>query len=170
MGSMFYYYPLSNLGLVYTFLGQSDKAEAIFQESLEWSRTKGGPLMVAIDLEHLANLAWKKKDYQKAKTYYHEAIETAYSIVNKPNCYAFMRGLAAMLFEQGKPEPACRLMGAAKARLEEMGYALEPPDAEQLDRDLAAARKRMGAEQVEALLEEGASMTWDETVAFALKV
>lgn len=169
VGSRSYYYPLSNLGLVYTFLGLNDQAQAIFEESLAWSRTQSDPLMVAIDLEHLANLSWKQKQYGKAQMYYHEAIEIAYKIDDKPIGYAFLQGLAAMLFEQGRTERACRLMGAAKTRLEEMGYALEPPDAEQLERDLQAARKRLTAKQVDALFAEGVAMTWDEAVAYALQ-
>ena len=56
----------------------------------------------------------------------------------------------------------------AKMLIKKLEYTPPAPDRERTERDCAALTEQLGQQQLEALLAEGAAMTLDQAVAFAL--
>ena len=69
----------------------------------------------------------------------------------------------------GRDEDAVRLEGAVEARWEELGIGFRPRVLETWrERDLGAARARLGEARAAALYEEGRAMGWDQALELAL--
>jgi hypothetical protein len=69
----------------------------------------------------------------------------------------------------GRDEDAVRLEGAVEARWEELGIAARPRVLEAWrERDLGAARARLGEQRATAAFEQGRAMAWEEAIELAL--
>ena len=81
-----------------------------------------------------------------------------------------IHGLAFTAAGLGRDEDALRLEGAVDAKYAELGavLALLTFYATWRERDLGAARARLGEPRASAAFDEGRAMTWDEAVEFAL--
>ena len=74
-------------------------------------------------------------------------------------------GFAMALAGLGRDENALRLEGAIDATWEELGVGVRPRVIETWrERDLGAARSRLGEPRASAVLEEGRKMSWEEAV------
>ncbi len=61
-----------------------------------------------------------------------------------------------------------RLFGAAAARREQIGFAIDPADRSDYDRDVAAAQPRLSPGEWEAGWAEGKAMTLEQAIAYGL--
>ena len=70
----------------------------------------------------------------------------------------------------GRDEDALRLEGAVDAKCNELGVSLVllPLLAAWRERDLGAARARLGEPRATAAFDEGRAMTWDQAIELAL--
>ena len=69
----------------------------------------------------------------------------------------------------GRDEDAVQLEGAVEARWEELGIVSRPRVLEAWrERDLGAARARLGEQRSTAAFEEGLAMAWEEAIELAL--
>jgi hypothetical protein len=80
-----------------------------------------------------------------------------------------IHGLALTAAGLGRHEDALRLEGAVEAKYEELGASLTLPFVEAWrERDLGAARARLGEQRANTAFDEGRAMTWDQAVELAL--
>src|SRR5437764_14285158 len=78
-------------------------------------------------------------------------------------------GLAFTAAGLGRDEDALRLEGAVDAKWEGLGVSHAPPLSEAWrERDLGAARARLGEPRANAAFEEGRAMTWDQAIELAV--
>jgi len=81
-----------------------------------------------------------------------------------------IHGLAFTAAGLGRDEDALRLEGAVDAKYEELGASLDllPLYAAWRERDVGAARARLGEARANTAFDEGRAMTWDQAVELAL--
>ena len=88
---------------------------------------------------------------------------------NKREIAYCLEGLAAVAGEQGQPDRACRLFGAAAALRKTGGWPLEPVYQSEYQRQVAALRDTLGEKAFAAAWAEGQAMTLGQAIAYALE-
>ena len=135
--------------------GQFDRAEPLAQE---------------LDDDHyLADCAQHRRDYALAEQYRLSALNSILRTGVETNQVTEIFGLAMVAAGLGRDEDAVRLEGAVEARWEELGIVSRPRVLEAWrDRDLGAARARLGEQRATAAFEKGRAMAWEEAIELAL--
>ena len=118
---------------------------------------------------YLADCAMHRRDYNLAKQHRLSALETVLTIGDVMQQTIEILGLAFTAAGLGRDEDALRLEGAVDAKWNELGVPHAPPLSEAWrERDLGAARARLGEPRASAAFDEGRAMTWDQAVELAL--
>jgi tetratricopeptide (TPR) repeat protein len=117
----------------------------------------------------LADCAMARLDYTLAEQHQLTALETALTTGYVWQQSIEILGLALTAAGLGRDEDALRLEGAVDAKWKELGASLALPFAEAWrERDLGAARARLGETRATAAFDEGRAMTWDQAIELAL--
>ena len=80
-----------------------------------------------------------------------------------------LEGLARVLGARGRPAVAAHLLAAAAAQRRVLGAPLAPAEQDELDREAAALRGRLGDAAFDAAWAAGQAMTLQQAVASALE-
>jgi hypothetical protein len=128
------------------------------------------PLAEELQDDHfLADCAMHRRDYALAQRHYSGAIQAwllAGDVVGQT--YETL-GLAMSAAGLGRDEDELRLEAAVDAKWEELGLITRPRVLETWrERDLGAARARLGEARAAAALNEGRAMAWEQAVELAL--
>jgi predicted ATPase len=128
------------------------------------------PIAEELGNEHyLADCAQGRGDYASAATYRLSVLADAVASERQTQQVTEVFGLAMIAGGFGRDEDAVRLEGAVEARWDELGIAARPRVvATWRERDLGAARVRLGDARASALYEEGRVMGWDRALELAL--
>ena len=128
------------------------------------------PLAEELGNEHyLADCAQHRGDYALAAQYRLSVLESALRTEDEGQQLIEVFGLAMTAGGLGRDEDAVRLEGAVEARWEELGIGSRPRVLETWrERDLGAARARLGEARAAALYEEGRAMGWGKALELAL--
>jgi predicted ATPase/class 3 adenylate cyclase len=180
------------LGAAFYQAGEKSRALELFEQNLELARGLGHdpllgyalhgvcqlllatgqferaePLARELDNDHyLADCAQHRRDYALAEQRRLRALDAALAIGAEPSQAIEIFGLAMIAAGLGRDEEAVRLEGAVEAKWEELGVASRPRVLETWrERDLGAARARVGEARATALFEEGRAMSWEQAVA-----
>ena len=175
--------------------GEKSRALELFEQNLELARRVGHdtllryslrgvcnlllatgdferaePLAQELDDDHyLADCAQHRRDYTLAEQHRLSALEDALTTGAESLQVTEIFGLAMIAAGLGRDEDAVRLEGAVETRWEELGIATRPRVLEAWrERDLGAARARLGEQRATAALEQGRAMAWEEAVELAL--
>jgi tetratricopeptide (TPR) repeat protein len=118
---------------------------------------------------YLADCAMHRRDYTLAEQHRLSALETALTIGNMHQQTTEILGLAITAAGLGRDEDALRLEGAVDAKWKELGVSRAPPVLEPWrERDIGAARARLGEPRANTAFDEGRAMTWDQAIELAL--
>ena len=113
-----------------------------------------------------------RRDYTLAEEHRLRALETTLRIGDVMQQAIEIHGLALTAAGLGRDEDALRLEGAVDAKYaRELGAVLRPPPVlyePWRERDLGAARARLGEPRATAAFDEGRAMTWDQAIELAL--
>ena len=175
--------------------GERSRALELHEQNLELARCLGhGPLInyalrgvcqlllatgqferaepLARELEddhYLADCAQNRRDYALAEQHRVRELESTVAKGVEINQATEVFGIAMIAGGLGRDEEALRLEGAVEAKWEELGVASRPRVLERWrERDLGAARARLGQARAAAAYDEGRAMTWEDAVALAL--
>ena len=129
------------------------------------------PLAEELQNDHyLADCAMHRRDYTLAARHYSRQLEAWIRDGDVVGQTFQVLGFAMALAGLGRDEDALRLEAAIDATWEELGVAARPRVVETWrERDLGAARARLGEPRASAASEEGRSMTWEQAVELALR-
>jgi hypothetical protein len=118
----------------------------------------------------LADCAMDRRDYTLAERHRLSALETSLRSDNVMQQTIEIHGLALTAAGLGRDEDALRLEGAVNAKYAELGVvsALLQFYADWYERDLGAARARLGEARADAAFGEGQAMSWDQAIELAL--
>jgi predicted ATPase/DNA-binding CsgD family transcriptional regulator len=155
---------LADLGVVARIQGDLERAESLLRESLALSREVGDTWRVALSLHGLGKVAFRRGDYMGAAGFYTQSLVLSKQVENRWIADDCLEGLAAVACAQGQHGRASRLLGAADALREMLGY--HPLASEQADHDrcVAAARAGLRENAFAAAWAEGRTMTLEQTI------
>jgi tetratricopeptide (TPR) repeat protein len=150
--------------------GQFARAEPLALELHASMRDSEDVMFMCAGDHYLADCAMHRRDYTLAEQHRLSAFETALTSENVMQQTIEILGLALTAAGLRRDEEAVRLEGAVDAKYEELGtsLALLPFFRAWRERDLGAARARLGEARASAVFDEGRAMTWDQAVELAL--
>jgi tetratricopeptide (TPR) repeat protein len=159
---------LNNLGLVTLKQGDHARAGALFEESLALHRAAGSEAGAIHPLLGLGRVALGQGDPGRARGLFAEGLALARASGDTRALLHALEVVAALAATQGQAGRAARLTGAAATL---SAAAAIPPGPSGLlgdERQLVAARARLGEEAWAAAWAEGRAMTPEQAVADAL--
>jgi predicted ATPase/DNA-binding XRE family transcriptional regulator len=160
---------LGHLGLAARMLGDLDRARALHGEALELARQVGTAWVGVGVLISLATIEREAGALAEAETLLTEALELC-----REECDVIqlsvesLEGMAGVAAARGRAEGAAVLFGAVHALRERIGTPMPPVNRPAYERDLAAVRATLGVERFTRAWDEGAAMTADQALAYAL--
>jgi predicted ATPase len=150
--------------------GQFERAEPLALELHASMRDSEDVVYMCAADHYLADCAMHRRDYTLAEQHRLSALETALTSEFVMQQAMEILGLALTAAGLGQDEDALRLEGAVDAKWKELGvssFALPFFEAWR-ERDLGAARARLGEPRANTAFDEGRAMTWDQAVELAL--
>ena len=161
----------TQLGTVLLVQGERDRSAEMMEKALAVSRRLGDRTSAVIAVYNLAQVALSRGDYVKAGDLLEEGIVLSDELGDKANLAYFLEGLAAVSGMSGGAERSARLFGAAEGMLEAAGapvYNYYIADRALYEKARAEATSSLGERAFEERRAEGRSMTFEESVAYAL--
>jgi predicted ATPase len=146
--------------------GDLVRAELAFEELLATSRD-GPEHGTALVLLSLGQLARERQEDAHATVRYCDALDLFAQMRDPAGVAACCEGLAGVARRRGDLHRTVRLAAAASGLRASAASALSPPERQAIDEDVAAARLALGDAAVDKLWAEGATLTYDEVVAYA---
>lgn len=158
---------LNKLGDAARSSGEHRRAAALYTESLELLRRHGGETGVPGLLHNLGYVAQQHGDHRQALDHFSEAIARFRANGDQRGVAECLVGVAGVALALGQPDRAARLFGAADACLQAAGAAIAPPNLSEYERNLAAARARLGSSAFASARQAGQTMSPEQGVAYA---
>ena len=151
-------------------LGDGARARRLAERALSLAREVGARELVAVSLPTLATTARSDGDLALAARLFEEGLVLSAEIGDRTNVAYYLESLAEISASQDRLERSSRLWGAAAALLEAIEVIVYPHAADRTlyDRQMAAARQRLGEQAWEEARQEGRAMTLEEAVGYAL--
>ena len=158
---------LADLGLNALLRKDLDRAEALYEESLDLSRQHGGPWSIATDLSNLAEVARQRGDRRRATRLEREAVALYQEVGDEARIAGFLEGVAGA---SADAVGAARLLGAASRLREVTGVPVEAFNRQEVERTEGRTRAALGEAGFAAAREAGWALTLDEAIAEAFTV
>jgi predicted ATPase/DNA-binding CsgD family transcriptional regulator len=149
--------------------GASDygRAAALYAESLALMRRHEGDSGIPGVLHNLGYVAHHQRQYRQAFDHFLEAIALFRSTGDQRGAAECLLGMASVALALDQLERAARLFGAADAALHATGVAVAPSNRSDYERNMAAARARMGGAAFASARQAGRDMSQEHAVAYA---
>ncbi len=160
----------ANLALVVQELGDHTLARRLMEECLAVRRAIGDRRGTGASLVLLGRLVQAGDDYRLAHKLYSEAIVIVSELDDQWSLAHLLAGLAGLMALLGQSKLACRIGDAAAAVSRTSGNALFPGVHEQMERELAPARRDVGHSTAEAGSLEFDAQVVDQLLHAALAV
>ena len=149
--------------------GQFDRAEPLARELQASMRDSEDVRYMRAGDHYLADCALHRRDYILAEQHQRSVLETALTSENVMQQTIEVLGLALSAAGLGRDGDALRLEGAVHAKWKELGASDALPFFKAWrERDIGAARARLGEPQATTFFDEGRAMTWDQAIELAL--
>jgi predicted ATPase/DNA-binding XRE family transcriptional regulator len=160
---------LSALGRIESLKGNFEKARGLLEKSIENADELGFRNDSLWDRAHLSHIIVKQGQFFEASEIFLETTQDFFKAGNVIGvCYS-LEGMAGLYAATNKPAVAAQLIGwadATRQKIQDTRPRLEQAD---VDKIIAACLKNMGEVAFADAYDEGAKMTLDEAVAFALE-
>jgi DNA-binding CsgD family transcriptional regulator len=148
--------------------GAYERAQTLFEASLEMTRITGNRKGQATSLNNLGLVALCQADYARAAKLSSESLRLSVELLDHQVIPWSLDALAAVCGQQGSVGRAARLWGAAEALREASGFSQPPDDKRVLEPFLETARSRLEEAAFQAAWEEGRAMTEEQAIGYAL--
>jgi ATP/maltotriose-dependent transcriptional regulator MalT len=143
--------------------GELAQAETCAQEMLALSREMGNKELTAMALALLGEIRRRQGDLAQARVFCTEGLLLAMEAGIRHALGWNLIGLAKVAADEGQPEQATRLFGAAEACLHP--DALDPLERADYERAVERVREQLGEEAFAAAWAEGRTMTPEQALA-----
>ncbi|HLK57593.1 MAG TPA: tetratricopeptide repeat protein [Chthonomonadaceae bacterium] len=166
--------------------GDLVSARALLEESLTIYREVGHQWGTVATLINIGSLDKDQGDYAAARSRYTESLRLSHETGSKSQIVLTLEAFAGLASNEALANPfgpetpenpecretrlrqAARLWGAAQTLRKQIGAPLAPAQQQTQDREVTAARERLGEAQWEADWNRGSRTTLEQAVAFAL--
>ena len=159
---------LNSLGEVARAEGDYRTARAAYEESLALAREAGDQRGAATATGNLGYVALQEGDAERAARLLREGLSSAKQLVHKLGIAGYLAGLAGAAGLAREYPRAARLIGATRALLATLGASLTTPDRSRYESTIETTRAALGDATYSQLVEEGAVMTLEQIVDYAL--
>jgi predicted ATPase/class 3 adenylate cyclase len=159
---------LSNLSIVSLDIGDVDEARELLEEAISIDRRLGDDWGIAASANNLGVAYFEQGDLERARPLVEEALVKFKKIGDSDGVAESLEVLAGFAAHEGQALRAGRLSGAAWGLRASVGIPINDLDRERMDDWLRTARAEIGPEAFEAAREEGAEMTTDQAIDYAL--
>lgn len=160
--------PLHMLAAAARVEGDLTQAKAFYRENLALHRELGRPDVVSSELVNLGALEVLAGNFPEGEPLLREGLEIAYKRGNRYLAPCGLIWLGRVAWAQGDPTRAATLFAAAKAQFEATGFAMDPDEAPEYEKGLAAIRSALDEAALAAAWADGTNMSLDSALAFAL--
>jgi predicted ATPase/DNA-binding SARP family transcriptional activator len=151
------------LGIAYSDYRQWARSRALFEESMAIQREFGKS--VRFGQIHLAHVALAEGNPDEAQDLLIQSLTVCRQRGEKRLIVECLHGLGEVAVARAASERAARLLAAAKALQEAIGFAHWG----EYDTHIAALREALGEAPFTAAWEAGRAMTWQQAVEYALR-
>ena len=158
------------LGIERLGRGENDSAEALFEESLEVFRQIGDAPGTAMALYYLASAARGRGDLARAASLMREALVQEAALDRRWMIAQNLAGLADVALARGQSTRAVRLLGAAEALAETIGFSRYAGVRDAHDGAVAIARRALSDDAVAAAWQEGRGLSLRAAIDEALSL
>jgi tetratricopeptide (TPR) repeat protein len=173
---LFIAWALNHLGDAARCQDDMGRAAPLYEESLtifrqHEDRQHGDRQGIAAVLHNLAHVELSQGNTGRARALFLESLNLFQGLNFDWSMADCLVGLAGVASQEGRPERAALLFGAAEAAQEVIdlsGILTEPANARARNRDMAAARGAIDAEAWEKAWSAGRAMSLEQAVASAL--
>ncbi|HEU4544454.1 MAG TPA: winged helix-turn-helix domain-containing protein [Jiangellaceae bacterium] len=148
--------------------GDDDLAATAYQAALDATRAGGDRGTESAILANLAYLARHRGAYDEAQSLGRQSLRMCWTLGLRMMAAWRVSELAGAELGLGAPDRAARLVGASDAALEIMGVARGPGDQPEHDDVMHELERVLGADRLAEFRAEGAAMTLEECVGYAL--
>ena len=148
--------------------GDDRAAQAAYEEALRVVQAMGDENYGANLQTNLAFVAGHLGEHRRALELMRTALGTVAKRGKRPIMAWCLGDLAGPELGLGRPERAARLVGAADAALARMNLRRQPTDQPEHEHTVAQLAESLGRERLDALLAQGARMSLEDAVAYAL--
>ena len=158
---------LNNLGLVFLDQGDVSTARALGEESLGLFRELGDKWGITLAVINVGNLLIEQND-PGAQARYAEGLMLSKELGDKKNVVNAISGLGAVAAQHSDWTRATKLVAAAETLRLSIGAVWEATEGRIYEKTLAAARVGLGDATFQLAWLDGAQLTLDEAIAYAL--
>jgi DNA-binding CsgD family transcriptional regulator/tetratricopeptide (TPR) repeat protein len=159
---------LNNMAMAETALGKQELAVAHGMEAIALIEKTGNRFTRGEFLDTLALANYRLGNMEVARRYWGDALKIAVEFDDPANIADSLEGLARLSMRTGDPTRAIVLVSAAAA-LRRGIEAVRPPDwAAEMDELESAAAAKLGAATIEAARRQGAAMSMQDAVRYAV--
>ena len=159
---------LNVLGDLAGLAGEQNRAAALYAESLElWRELRGTP-GIASALHKLGQVKRSTGDLAAARKYFVQSLALQRDLGNAQGIAECLAGLGGTIAAAGRPDRAARIFAASKALLEQIGVPLAPADQAAMERDMAAARRRLGEQEWHSAWAAGHALSTERALELAV--
>jgi predicted ATPase/DNA-binding XRE family transcriptional regulator len=150
-------------------LGDGARARRLAGRALSLAREVGARELVAVSLPTLATTARSDGELDLAASLFQEGLVLSAEVGDRTNVAYYLEALAEISAAENDLERSARLWGAASALLETIEVIAYPHAADHTfyDRQMEAARRRLGDRAWEEAKKAGRAMTLEEAVGYA---
>jgi predicted ATPase/DNA-binding CsgD family transcriptional regulator len=156
-----------DLGMLAHWQGDERRAVAQLGESVAGFRELDDPWGVGLALSCLALVTGDCGDHEQAAAMHVESLGRLRQVGSKEILVDAVARIATLAVATGRATAAARLLGAAEALGQALGYALERPEQARYARAADEARADLGDERLAAAWAAGRALSLDEAIAEA---
>jgi tetratricopeptide (TPR) repeat protein len=159
---------LNNLANALLAAGETGRATEFGNEALALQRDAGNTLGTAFVLHTLGYIALHEGDHELARARLEESLALFQELGDPSRIGDTLEGLAHIAAVRGDNRRAVVLWAAGESIRAEAGKEMEPPEAALHEDALTRARIQIGEPAFAAAWVEGAALTYDDAVAYAV--
>jgi predicted ATPase/DNA-binding XRE family transcriptional regulator len=159
---------LNGLGLVMWEQGRHERARSMYEDSLQIMRELRDTRGIAIGLCNLGQLTEQEGDFQRAGELQEESLRLYQELGDRSLTKDCLFCLGSLASHQERHARAILLLGAADAIATSIGVSLEPVDQKRMETVSRLAHAKLTAQEYEVAWHQGAAMSLEEAVAYAL--
>jgi predicted ATPase len=158
---------LNNLGLVACYRGDYAQARTLLEESLTLRRSLGDTRGFANSLGNLGRVPIRSGDHRYGDTLYRQSLALRRDQGDRRGIVECLEGLSIVATLNGEPVRATRLMGAAEALREAIGFPRLQPVRDLPDQVMAALCLELGEADFAVTVAAGRMLSLEAAIAFA---
>ncbi len=161
---------LNDMGRAVSCQGDWTRARELFNTSLALCQELDQRESIVWIQSNLACLELKQGNPRAARRLLSSNLETSRDLGNRHATVHCLTVLASVLVAQDKWEAATRLFGATQRFRQEMCLPLASSDQADFDAYVAQAQEALGQVAFRQAWEQGAAMSWEDVVDYAIKL